>query len=326
MGDARAPPILVFDIGGTNVRAALYEPSTSRLIARLQAPSPNFLNRPGQDAEALFQEVLGVSSNLGRVLLCGRRPAAVVVGYPGPVDSAGVALRSPTIFGPELDGPVQVSGGFEGVWPGAPIKVLNDLSCSGYRYVDRGLSDFCIFAVGSGIGHKVFLNRTPVLGPRSRGGELGHWSVRGAATDGASSELGELASGRGVLAAARRTPGYEGLSSEALVAAFHAGDPAVIAVVDGAIAVLAQALAAVHLAVGVEHFVIVGGFAAALGEPYRRALARGAGTYCWDMGQDWNAMLQLDADDDDHGLIGAGAYAVLSGLAPPGLRGRSHGL
>jgi glucokinase len=69
-------------------------------------------------------------------------------------------------------------------------------------------------------------------------------------------------------------------------------------------------LAAVHLSMGVERFVIIGGFALALGEPYRLELVRAAATCGWRMGQDWNSMIELGHPEDNSGLLGAGRFVT----------------
>jgi C7-cyclitol 7-kinase len=44
-------------------------------------------------------------------------------------------------------------------------------------------------------------------------------------------------------------------------------------------------LATIHVALGIERFVIIGGFALALGEGYRRQLVRAAQDSYWRLGQ-----------------------------------------
>ena len=39
-------PIVVFDIGGTNLRAALFDPPTRRVGSVLRRPTPSFLTMP----------------------------------------------------------------------------------------------------------------------------------------------------------------------------------------------------------------------------------------------------------------------------------------
>jgi glucokinase len=54
---------------------------------------------------------------------------------------------------------------------------------------------------------------------------------------------------------------------------------------------------------------LVGGFALALGEPYRAAVAGALREACWDIGQDWDAMVLLGTPDEDSALYG-GAYVA----------------
>jgi predicted NBD/HSP70 family sugar kinase len=140
--------------------------------------------------------------------------------------------------------------------------------------------------------------------------------------------LGDIGSGRGTLRLghefARARPelfarsGLAGegaeFSSEALVAAFHAEDEFACEVITLSAAVLAYALASVHVSVGTEHFFVTGGFGTALGERYRLLLAEQARTVAWDLGQDWNTMVEIG--DDVDGLTGAAVYAAREMLGP----------
>ena len=212
--------------------------------------------------------------------------------------------------------------------------VLNDMTAAGYRYVSQGLQDFCLLTVSSGIGHKVFLHGSPVTGLGGRGGEIGHLRVnhtdRALRCDcGLRGHLGAVASGRGVLndalQLARRCPeefarsmlsrptdgGNPSFDTAALATAFRAGDEWVSRIIDRAAAYLGHALAAIHTTIGIERFVIVGGFAFALGDEFRRRLAFAASQDCWDLGQEWDSMITFGIEDDDAGLLGAGQYAMM---------------
>jgi glucokinase len=100
------------------------------------------------------------------------------------------------------------------------------------------------------------------------------------------------------------------LDTTILVQAFAAGDAWTRRVIGETTNCLGQALAALHLGVGIESFIIIGGFAQALGENYRLMLAEGAGAASWNVGQDWGVMIRLGASEDGDALIGAGRYAV----------------
>jgi glucokinase len=100
------------------------------------------------------------------------------------------------------------------------------------------------------------------------------------------------------------------IDNYALLAAFHEGDEWAGGVIRRAARPLGRVLAMAHALVGVERFILVGGFALALGEAYRLEVARGAVTGCWSLGQDWDSMITLGESDDFAGLIGAGRFAV----------------
>jgi predicted NBD/HSP70 family sugar kinase len=100
------------------------------------------------------------------------------------------------------------------------------------------------------------------------------------------------------------------LTNAEIVTAFRADDPWTRELIRKVALPLGQMLAAVHLSMGVERFVIIGGFALALGEQYRLELVRSAATCGWRMGQDWNSMIELGQPEDNSGLLGAGRFVT----------------
>lgn len=319
-------PTLVFDIGGTNVRGALCDDTSPRILRTLRRPTPNFLSHPQADADGLIEGTLAELVAITRELTDDHAPGAVVVGWPGPIAPDGTVLRSPTVLGPAHDRPVAVGRLLASIWPRARIAVLNDLTCAGYAYVGLGYRDFCIFTVGSGIANKVFVDARPILGPGGRGGEAGHLVAHFGEDCPADlvppeSHLGDVASGRGTLtlgralarleprAFARSVLAGEGpqFANEALVAAFHGGDRFARRIVKLAAQALGHAIASVHAIVGSERIVLTGGFATALGEEYRVLLVERARQCTWEVGQDWDAMIELGQEVD--GLAGAAVYA-----------------
>lgn len=325
-------PILVFEAGGSTLRAGRFESHPAPAIRDAhQRPTP-----PGGPAE-----VLQALSALGRLVLGAATPARVGVAWPGPIDAHGVALASPTVAGTREAFPVAKA--LETMYPGVDIHVTNDLSAAGYRQVHEGKRDFCIVTVGSGIGHKVFLGGEPMVGPGFRGGELGHLrldlrddAIRCAC--GGAGHLGGIASGRATVAwikteAAADRAAFEGshlwsitegssdrIDGPAVAKAFAARDPWVTQQIRARARFLGVGLASVHLGVGAEDFVIVGGFAQALGEDYRQILVEAADAAAWRLGQDWDRMVRLGEPDDAHGMIGVGLLTV--GLVGSGARSR----
>jgi glucokinase len=203
----------------------------------------------------------------------------------------------------------------EAAWPSAEVLIINDVTAAGYGIATGPRDDFCVVTVSSGVGCKVFLDGRPIVGRSGRGGELGHLRIDPSSEAnicecGGRGHLGGMASGRGALAIARRRMGAGGadLTCEQLVLAFHRDDAVATSVITEAAGALGTTFAALHTALGLERFVLTGGFAAALGDRFRHLVAQAAAAACWDLGQEWNDMVELHVSDDA-GLVGAGRYA-----------------
>lgn len=322
MSDASgATAILAVEVGGTSLRAACIAPEGEMLDEPLIAAAPNHLDDGGP---RLLEAILAAVGDLAETALGPRQPRVVVVAYPGPIDDRGTVLAMPTLVG-RSDGTFDLAAACRGLWPHAVVHTMNDVTAAGYRYVATGLQDFAIVTIGSGVGHKLFLDGRPRVGPCGRGGEIGHLRLDPAPDAvececGGRGHLGGLASGRAVVTELRRRsvtdPGFarsqlreaEAIDGPAVAAAFHSGDPFTLQTVEPAAGFLGQALAALHLDSGVERIILVGGFAVALGEPFRRLVAGACADACWDTGQSWDQILQLG--EVDAGLRGAGLYGA----------------
>jgi glucokinase len=327
-------PILVVEAGGTRLRAALFDPGTETLVRRRERRVESYVSAggAGDDLEGRLADRI---RELAEETVDGAPEGAVVVAYPGPVDGDGRVLASPTVAGTTSLQPLPLRSILAEAWPSADVVVMNEMTASGYRYLGEPVEDFCVVTVGSGIGHKLFLGGRPQLGSGWRGGEVGHLLVdlrsdAPVCDCGARGHIGGIASGRGVARLARTLAAGDGrgfsssrLASDAtflecgvdeagaiLVAAVLDGDPWARGVVVEATSYLGIGIAALHVGVGVERVIVIGGFARALGETYREILAEAAASACWSLGQDWDEIVRLGAADDDHGLIGAGLYAV----------------
>jgi glucokinase len=317
--------LLVFEVGGTTVRAGRFDPVGRRLVQRMHRPTPNHLTGTGGTDE-LWDRLLDLMVELGRELFPVTGPDTVSVAYPGPVDGDERVLAAPTVLGQRGATRFPLAAACRARWPDARVAVTNDLSAIGYRYVELGARDFGVVTVGSGIGHKIFLEGRPLVGPRGWGGEIGHLRVdhgpdAAPCECGGQGHVGAVASGRGTVAAIQRLARVDetgfrasalgsAIDGEAVAAAFRDGDRWVRAAVQVSAAYLGQALAALHLAVGVDRIIVVGGFAFALGEPYRAMLVNAGAAACWNIGQDWDEIVRLGIPDDDGGMIGAGVFAL----------------
>lgn len=327
-----AEDTLVFDIGGTTMRAGIYRTGSGRVERVLVRDTPSFRTLAAADADEIRAQLHRVLGEMGRSVCGERDPRAVSVGFPGPIDPDGGILAAPTIWGEDRGtGRIPLGESLGRLWPRSRVFVLNDMTAAGYRYLRHPLDDFCILTVSSGIGHKVFLRGEPVTGPHGRGGELGHLRVdlsRDAPVCdcGGRGHLGAVASGSAAVEQVKRVAaddpeGFRAsalfriaerseLDNEAIVAAFSSGDPWTDRPIRRMARAIGQVLSAVHLAVGVERFVVVGGFAIALGPRFRDMLCAEAAACGWDLGASWDSMIELGRGDENAGLIGAGRYAA----------------
>jgi C7-cyclitol 7-kinase len=326
----RSRPFLVFDIGGTSVRAGVIDSATGKLCAVKRADTPNYLSHPACEAEDLLEELVSTLSALANEILGERQPSIVVVGYPGPITASGTAMRSPTILGPILDREYDCKRRLEVVWPESDVIVLNDLTCAGFGFVARGYRDFCVITVGSGIGNKIFLKGQPITGSACRGGEIGHlltYPSPDSPTFKVRDELGNIASGRGTIASGRRwfshlakrfpdsdllrhsTEGESPFDTKLLAQAFRKKDELAFEIIEMTSYPLAMAIGCIHLALGIESFFIVGGFAKALGPGYLEVLSRNCAAMTWDVGQNWTNMIDMGDISDEEGLLGAAYLA-----------------
>lgn len=338
-GDVSPPnsegPVLVMDIGGTSTRSALYDAESDRVFNRASCPTPNHLLHPNVPLDELIRLLKHAIENVAASTLKGRTPNHVAMAFAGPINAQGHVFAAPTVWGQALARPIDLRLMLQEIWSIERITVINDVTAAGYRFLRHANDDLVAITVGSGIGNKTFLDGRPRTGPNGRGGEIGHIQVDSSADApicecGGRGHLGGIASGRGTLRimkrAAQAAPDdfrksllgrYVGgrpnqIDNEQIVRAFHSGDDWTQSVVQTTVTPFAQVLATIHLNLGIERFVIYGGFGLAMGEPYRKMLVAAAKDACWNVGHDWNEMIHLGSTDDDSGLVGAGRAAVMS--------------
>jgi glucokinase len=261
-----------------------------------------------------------------------REHSVVSVGFAGPLDSRGNVLQAPTIWGTGAQ-PEPLSRELRRMWPAARIVVANDVSAAGYGFLRSPDEDFCVITVSSGIGHKIFIDGRPVVGPGGYGGEIGHvridFSDDAPVCDcGGRGHLSAFASGRATAYQATRLKDADPelfsksslchdlggdvrkLDNARVAEAFHEGDPWTEQLVRRMATPLGRALAGIHLTVGVERFVLMGGFASALGDPYLDFIADAARISDWQRKDCWRRMLELGSSGAEPGLLGAGRMAM----------------
>ncbi|MFF4579747.1 ROK family protein [Streptomyces sp. NPDC001389] len=319
----------VVDVGGTVLRIARYCAGTDTVSDVRRMPTDGMARRPGASVAVLQSGVVDQLTSVAAEAVARHGSDALAVAFAGPVTADGRVVAAPTVWG-ELGAPLPLRLLLEERL-GIPVILVNDLTAAVWRYVNGpDEQPFCLITVSSGIGSKVYRAGEVLLDAEGHGGELGHWtcdpSPQAPLCDcGARGHLGGIASGRGVLAAARRAaladpqgyarsalaeaaPHSEQLENTALAAAVRTGDSFATAVLRGGLAHLALAITSVFTSIGVRRYILMGGFALAVGPRYVQLLTEELERLgCFGLDTvEIRRMVELGAPDDDHGLIGAG--------------------
>lgn len=312
---------LCFDLGGTSLRGGVVT-NSGRVLRMLERNSLH-LREACDFSGALCGLFLSLSDALGFAM-----PRRVVLAMPGPVD-CGRVCGLPTLTGAaKID--IDIVGLARACWPQSSIWICNDLTAAGYGVAALGWRDFLVVTCGSGIGAKLFVDGKPLLGRQGGGGEIGHWRVPGApamACDcGGTGHLGAIASGRGAERLVRQMAredraGFAGsalyrhcaaadaVDTRAIAACYRANDAWTVAAMAVPVAALGAGFAMVHLASGIEHFFVTGGFAMALGDGFAQRVAAAALAASWKSGMDWNKAVHIAPGGAQWGVTGGVWYA-----------------
>lgn len=319
----------MFDIGGTFVRAGLYAMGKGLIGETVRVEAQNFITED-ISLEVLQGNVVETCTKITKQLEAANKDihvGAVGIGFPGPIGPGGVVLKAPSLWG-ELSTPYPLKEKISKKLSGYDIVIINDLTAAGYRYIDLAGGTFCIFTISSGVGCKVFWEGKVLLNNNGFGGEIGHHFYGADFTQipcdcGERGHIANISSGRGILKISNvlreRKPelfkksvlnnGTE-FSTYELVEAIKGKDAFALYLLREAIKPIAASISSLYGFIGVDRYVIVGGFAAAIGEKYIEILKEevknmrmfGASE------QDVDRMVIGGHRDDNSGLIGMGRY------------------
>jgi glucokinase len=274
---ASAPPCVAIEIGGTKLQLAVGT-SAGEILDRQR-----FAVDPAAGAAGIREEIAAALPGI----VAQWRPAAIGVGYGGPVDRrTSHVVKSHHVSGWE---------GFPlGEWladiAGLPVAVDNDANVAALGEALHGAGRGCdpVFYVtlGSGVGGGLVCGGRIFHGAGMGEAEIGHlrlgpageiteyycsgWSldrrIREAAAKAPASPLARLV---------QASPGQ---GAHHLGPALAAGDPLAAEILDGAAEKLALALSHVgHLCH--PQVIVLGGGVALLGEPLRQAVATHLGRF-----------------------------------------------
>jgi len=319
--------ILVFDIGGTNLRSALYEKDGSLRDIKIRQ-SPSFLmydTASGDELQLKLIQIVEYCVNKYRNIY---NIKDIGISFPGPVMPNGDVLCAPSLWSDRVAS-CELSKILNQKLKGVNIYIVNDITAAGWRYVGDTNSTFCIITISSGVGNKIFWNGEVVLSPNGKGGEMGHIKYNSSDYSGLVCDCGgyghisSISSGRGIEKIFpivseknknifKESPLNNGKSATTydIADALKKGDPFSRILLKESIKPIAYEVHQVYLLMGVMKFIIIGGFAMQIGSEYIDFLKdemRAIHSFSLDESE-IDDMFSLGAADDHNGLIGMGKY------------------
>lgn len=258
------------DLGGTKLLVALV--SDGQVIRQIKQPTPD---GPPAVVDAIAEAVreLGGADRIG-------------IGTPGVVEhDTGTVSHAPNLAG--WDAAVPLRAMVERAWPGAQVRVDNDVNVGllGEQVAGaaRGQRDVLGVFAGTGVGGGLILDGRLRRGPRGVTGEIGHTIVvpdgRRCGCGGAG-HLEAYAGRAGIEAEARRRhtagvstalvelAGGGKMKSGVIAKALAAQDPVALGLIEEAVLALGSAIASAVVLVDVTTVVLGGGIAEKLGAPF----------------------------------------------------------
>ncbi|HUT99357.1 MAG TPA: ROK family protein [bacterium] len=162
--------IYAVDLGGTNLRAGLVDPS-GRVVAGRKTP-PRGDRRPAvflKTLAELLEELVAES---------GGKPDALVLAVPGPMDAGRGWISSPVNV-PDLGEAPLAEMAYEAL--GLPVTLVNDATAFALGEYWRGAArghPWCLgVTLGTGVGGGAVLDGRPLLGVKGNALEIGHLTV-----------------------------------------------------------------------------------------------------------------------------------------------------
>ncbi len=164
-----APPALVFDLGGTQMRAALVS-HEGNIIAAHTAPTPA---RSG-----VGPVVQGLVDLATRAMAGAPRPEVAGICAPGPLDAKrGIMIAPPTLLGWK-DVPISALLAAE---LRLPVMMENDANAAAIGEAvsgaGRGLASLVFLTISTGIGAGIVIDGEILRGRHGLAGEVGHMKI-----------------------------------------------------------------------------------------------------------------------------------------------------
>lgn len=332
-------PVITIDIGGTSFRSAVFTAKNTLLEKPQIFSTPNFINHSDLQIlslqKLLIDKIISVVENYQKKI-----PGLDVVGlsFPAPITSTGVINQASTVWGNKgRNFPLYKK--LSEASPNVNWVIANDITAAAERYANmkkyQNIDYFAVITISSGIGGKIYdvRNKKVILDRRSIGGEMGHikvdFSPKAPICDcGGRGHLGAISSGRAFekLARAearkyqatfeksllyRSVQNSEQIKNIHLVNAIKSNDSFSLRILDETTFPLACSISHISGNVGVDKFIIIGGFALNCGKNYLRSLKKNllrTDFYSRKKKEVLN-LVELGINDDSNSLIGIGLLA-----------------
>lgn len=315
-------PVIVVDLGGTSIRAALVRGGTMRGRVRCETPA-------GEGPERVIEAIAGAIERVMRAE--GVHPQAaigevgvVAIASPGPLNAAkGIVYSAPNLLGWH-DVPL---GALLEERIGLRVQLLKDANAAALAEhsmgAGRGASTMVYVTLSTGIGGGLILNGELFEGPDGTAGEVGHMTIdehgpicncgnRGCVETKASGTAIARRAAALIAAGTLRIEGTHAPSAAQVIAAAHAGNAAAGALIGEAGGSVGLALVGIIHLFNPEVIVLGGGLIQAgplLLAPIEAAIER----HAIQMPRS-RARIAVAALGDDAGLWGAAIHARSGGM------------
>lgn len=254
------PPLLGIDVGGTNLRLALFQDLTPTWEGRYAANLGQLCAQSNSTDEAEKHVLAALSRAIESALQQTPAIASIGIGFPGFIHPGSRMIRqSPNLPGLQnLDLISPLTQRF-----GCPVTLENDALAAAYgEHLLCQAPSLLYVGLGTGVGGGLIIHGQPYTGEHGVAMEIGHLIVqRGGRLCGCGNRgcLEQYASATGVQRNYTRSIGFSATSSRDIAERAKQGDSAAITAFQQAGQALGQALAHILKVVDVNTIVIGGG-------------------------------------------------------------------
>ncbi|OGI11379.1 MAG: hypothetical protein A2Y40_05895 [Candidatus Margulisbacteria bacterium GWF2_35_9] len=170
------------DEGGTSVSGGLFDDKGALVKGsefKFKTTTINNMGSNVSENDLPYISAKKIAEQTDRFKDLGAQITNLGISFAGPVNKQGIVIKGPNIFGPNLE-----NIPFAKIVADATkinTGVANDMVAAGFGQMKwgaaKGLPNFLIITVSSGIGANAFLDLEPVIGSNGMAGEIGHLPV-----------------------------------------------------------------------------------------------------------------------------------------------------